>query len=89
MGLPPIVIYGPPNRGSTMAEEGISPTWLKRLYAGCLLTGVIFYFTWGLVFNAFFDYANYTISAALVFTGLFGTFLYRELEREKAKAARQ
>ena len=72
-----------------MAEAGVSPTLLKRLYAGCLLTGVIFYFTWGLVFDAFLDFATYTVTAALVFTGLFGTFLYRELEREKAKASRQ
>ena len=72
-----------------MADEGISPTWLKRIYAACLLTGVIFFFTWGLVFNAFDDFATYTVTAAFVFTGLFGTFLYRELEREKAKATKQ
>ena len=72
-----------------MAEKGVSPTVIKWLYTICLLTGVIFFFTWGLVFNAFLDYATYTVSAALVFTGLFGTFLYRELEREKAKGSRQ
>jgi hypothetical protein len=51
------------------------------------VTGVIFYFAWGLAFDAFLDYASFTITACLVFPGLFGMFLYRELEREQAKAA--
>lgn len=69
-----------------MAEEAVSPTILKWVYAFVLVLGVAFYFAWGFAFNAFFDFANYTISVLLIMTGLFGTFLYRELEREKAKA---
>lgn len=74
-----------------MAEEMVSPTLLKRVYAIVLVIGIGFYFSWGFAFNAFFDYANYTVSVILVFTGLFGSFLYRELEREKEKerAARE
>ena len=67
-----------------MAEEMVSPTVLKWVFTFCLVTGVLFFFIWGFAFNAFLDYANYTVSAALVFTGLFGTMLYRELEKEKA-----
>ena len=69
-----------------MAEEVMSPTLLKRIYAGVLVLGVGFYFVWGFSFDAWFDYANYTVSVILILTGLVGTFLYRELEREKAKA---
>ena len=69
-----------------MADEILTPTHLKWIYAVVLLAGVTFYFMWGFAFHAFFDYANYTISAILVFTGLFGTFLYREIERERARA---
>ncbi len=69
-----------------MAEEMVSPTYLKWVYAFTLILGVGFYFTWGFAFNAFFDFANYTVTVILVFTGLFGTSLYRELEKEKAKA---
>ncbi len=69
-----------------MVEEMVSPTYLKWVYAFVLILGVGFYFAWGFAFNAFFDYANYTVTVILVFTGLFGTFLYRELEREKEKA---
>ena len=71
-----------------MAEEMVSPAVLKWVFTFCLVTGVLFYFTWGFAFNAFLDYANYTISAALIFTGLFGTLLYRELEKEKAASAK-
>lgn len=69
-----------------MAEEMVSPTVLKWVYAFVLMVGVGFYFAWGFAFDAFFDFANYTVSVILIFTGLFGTFLYRELEREKSKA---
>lgn len=69
-----------------MAEELLTPTHLKWIFAVVLLFGVLFYFSWGFAFNAFLDYANYTITVILVMTGLVGTFLYRELERERAKA---
>ncbi len=69
-----------------MADDLLTPTHLKWIYAFVLLLGVGFYFVWGFAFDAFLDFANYTISVILIFTGLFGTFLYRELEREKARA---
>jgi hypothetical protein len=68
-----------------MPEEMVSPTVLKWAYAFILIVGISFYFAWGFAFNAFFDFANYTVSVLLIASGLFGTFLYRELEREKAK----
>lgn len=66
----------------------MSPTLLKWVFTFFLVTGVLFYFIWGFAFNAFLDFANYTVSAALVFTGLFGTMLYRELEKQKAAGVR-
>jgi hypothetical protein len=71
-----------------MPEDVVSPTFLKWLFTVFLVTGVLFYVAWGFAFNAFLDYANYTISAALIFTGLFGTLLYREMEKEKAAGAK-
>jgi hypothetical protein len=68
-------------------DELLTPTHLKWVSAFVLLVGVGFYFMWGFAFHAFFDFANYTVSVILVLTGLFGTFLYRELERERAAAA--
>lgn len=67
-----------------MVDEVVSPTILKWVYAFILVLGVGFYFAWGFAYNAFFDLANYTVSVLLVGAGLVGTFLYRELEREKA-----
>jgi hypothetical protein len=69
-----------------MADDLLTPRHLKWIFSLVLIAGVLFYFMWGFAFHAFFDYANYTISVILVFTGLFGTFLYRELEKEQAKA---
>jgi hypothetical protein len=69
-----------------MSEEMVSPTVLKWFSAFLLVLGVSFYVSWGFAFDAFFDFANYTISVSLIMTGLIGTFLYRELEREKATA---
>ncbi len=68
-----------------MAEDiVIKPTWLKWIFTCILVLGVAFYFTWGFAYNALFDLANYTMSAILIFTGLFGMILYRELEKEEA-----
>jgi hypothetical protein len=67
-----------------MDDEMLSPTRLKQIYAFVLVVGIGFYFVWGFTYNAFFDYANFTVTIILVLTGLVGTFLYRELEREKA-----
>jgi hypothetical protein len=69
-----------------MADDLLTPKHLKWIFALVLMAGVTFYFMWGFAFHAFFDFANYTITVILVFTGLIGTFLYRELEREQAKA---
>lgn len=69
-----------------MEGDLLTPGQIKWIFAVVLLAGVAFFFMWGFAFHAFFDYANYTISSILVFTGLFGTFLYRELEREAATA---
>jgi hypothetical protein len=71
-----------------MAEEiTLKPTQLKWVFTFVLVLGVTFYFAWGFAFNALFDLANYTASAILIFTGLFGALLYRELEKEEAAAA--
>jgi hypothetical protein len=68
-----------------MDDELLSPTRLKQIYAFVLVVGIGFYFVWSFTYNAFFDYATFTISIILVLSGLVGTFLYREIEREKAE----
>ncbi|HEX9709776.1 MAG TPA: hypothetical protein VGB42_07435 [Candidatus Thermoplasmatota archaeon] len=71
-----------------MAEEiALKPGVLKWVFTFVLVLGVAFYFAWGFAYNALFDLANYTASAILIFTGLFGMLLYRELEREEAGGA--
>jgi len=67
-----------------MEGDLLSPTRLKQIYAFILVAGIGFYFVWGFTYNAFLDYANFTISVILVLSGLVGTFLYREIEREAA-----
>lgn len=71
-----------------MAEEfPVRPGILKWVFTFVLVMGVVFYFAWGFAYNALFDLANYTMSAILFFTGLFGMLLYRELEKEEAAGA--
>jgi uncharacterized membrane protein len=71
-----------------MADDiEVKPGILKWVFTFVMVLGVVFYFTWGFAYNALFDLANYTASAILFFTGLFGMFLYRELEKEEAAAS--
>ena len=67
-----------------MLDPEVKPGFLRLLFTLSFVGGIAFYLAWGFAFDAFFDVANYTMSVILIFTGLFGTLLYRELEKEKA-----
>ena len=71
-----------------MLDPELKPRFLRLLFTLTFVGGIAFYFAWGFAFDAFFDLANYTMSVILIFSGLFGSFLYRELEKEKATSAK-
>lgn len=69
------------------AEIEVKPSFLKWVFTFILVLSVAFYFAWGFAFDALTDLATYTMTVILLFTGLFGALLYRELEKEEATAA--
>jgi hypothetical protein len=70
-----------------LLERLSGPSVAKWLFTFVLFLSIAFYFAWGFAFNALFDLATYTMTAILFFSGLFGTLLYRELEKEEAAGA--
>ena len=57
---------------------------LIRVVSVILLTvGVIFYLSWGILYNAFLDIVLYSFTAPLIIFGILGLLLAREREREE------
>jgi|Deesub1362B_J571_1020462.scaffolds.fasta_scaffold08973_3 uncharacterized protein with PQ loop repeat len=57
---------------------------LIRVVSAILLTvGVVFYLSWGILYNAFLDIGLYSFTAPLVIFGILGLLLARAREKEE------
>ncbi len=57
-------------------EERIITSIARWFYILILLSGIAFYLSWSMMYNAWTDLGVYAITVILVFFGLFGTLLY-------------
>ncbi|MFW6040689.1 MAG: hypothetical protein ACOC85_02520 [Thermoplasmatota archaeon] len=61
---------------SNPEESLISRKHLSLLYALLVGAGIALYFSWGLMFNVWFDIGIYSVSAVMIGFGIIGFFLY-------------
>ena len=73
-----------------MEDDAKLPTWVPRLFYRLLfLTGVLFYFSWLIVFGIerWNDVGVYSISVILIAFGLVGAYIYDEIEKKEQEEA--
>jgi hypothetical protein len=71
-----------------MEDDIRMPAWIPKVfYRLLLITGIIFYFSWLIIFGVehWNDVGVYSITIVLVCFGLVGTLLYDEIEKKESE----